>query len=231
MRSHTAARPWIPPSWNTSTNTISYARGLQRLAYTPWHCVVKDTSRTRFLTRQHPSRVFFSLPDLLRVPFNSTFTSLEYIEKIILILQGRLVTLMDLPTAAPYFFVSPAWNDAEARAMLGGISLVDYQAAIRGTVSRLRSTSLEDVHAVTDALHAENRAGEIKPARFMTALRHAMSGMKVRLLVSQKTFSCKANHPTQNGPSVAELMVVLGTQRTIARLEEADNSCHAWFLN
>jgi glutamyl-tRNA synthetase len=173
--------------------------------------------------------VFSSLPDLLRVPFNSTFTSLEYIEKIILALQGRLVTLMDLPTAAPYFFVSPAWNDAEARAMLGGISLVDYQATIRGTVSRLRSTSLGDVHAITDALHAENRAGEIKPARFMTALRHAMSGMKVRLGIL--TFSCKANHPTQNGPSVAELMVVLGTQRTIARLEEADNSCHAWFLN
>jgi len=35
----------------------------------------------------------------------------------------------------------------------------------------------------------------------------------------------------KNGPSVAELMDVLGTQRTIARLEEADNSCHAWFLN
>jgi len=119
---------------------------------------------------------------------------------------------MDLPTAAPYFFVSPAWNDAEARAMLGGISVTDYQAVIRGTVSRLRSTSLEDVHAITDVLHVENRGGGIKPARFMTALRHAMSGMK-------------------NGPSVAELMDVLGTQRTIARLEEADNSCHAWFLN
>jgi hypothetical protein len=109
----------------------------------------------------------------------------EYIEKIILALQGRLVTLMDLPTVAPYFFVPPAWDDAEARAMLGGISLADYQATLRGTASRLRSTSLGDVHAIADALRAENRAAGVKPVGTMTALRHAMSGMKVRLLGSR----------------------------------------------
>jgi len=140
----------------------------------------------------------------------STFTSLEYIEKTILALQGRLVTLMDLPTAAPYFFVSPAWDDAEARAMLDGISLADYQAAIQGTAARLRSTSPGDVQAIADVLHTENKAAGIKPARFMTALRHAMSGMK-------------------NGPSVAEIMDALDTQRTIMCLEEADKLCHAWF--
>jgi glutamyl-tRNA synthetase len=113
---------------------------------------------------------------------NSKYTLVEYIEKIILALQGRLVTLMDLPTAAPYFFVSPAWHDAEARAMLDGITLADYQATMRGTAARLRSTPLADVHAITDALHAENKVAEVKPSRFMTALRHAMSGMKVRAL-------------------------------------------------
>jgi hypothetical protein len=109
----------------------------------------------------------------------------EYIEKIILALQGRLVTLMDLPTVAPYFFVPPAWDDAEARAMLGGISLADYQATIRGTSSRLRSASLGDIHAIADALHAENRAAGVKPVKTMSALRHAMSGMKVRFLGSR----------------------------------------------
>ena len=109
----------------------------------------------------------------------STFTSLEYIEKIILALQGRMVTLMDLPTAAPYFFVSPAWDDAEARAMLDGISFADYQASMQGTTGRLRSMSPADVQAIADVLHAENKVAGVKPARFMTALRHAMSGMKV----------------------------------------------------
>ena len=105
-----------------------------------------------------------------------------YIEKIILALQGRLVTLMDLPTAAPYFFVSPAWGDAEARAMLDGVSFADYQAAMQGTAARLRSMSPGDVQAIADVLHTENKAAGVKPARFMTALRHAMSGMKVSSL-------------------------------------------------
>jgi hypothetical protein len=116
------------------------------------------------------------------VYFGSTFTSLEYIEKAIVVLQGRLVTLMDLPTAAPYLFVQPAWDDAEARTMLDGISMTDYQNVMRGTVTRLRLTSPLDVQTITDALQAENRTAGIKPARFMTVLRHAMSGVKVRFL-------------------------------------------------
>ncbi|KAI0286655.1 hypothetical protein BGY98DRAFT_909147 [Russula aff. rugulosa BPL654] len=140
---------------------------------------------------------------------NTTFTSVEYIEKALIALQGRLVTLMDLPTAAPYLFVQPAWDDAEARAMLDGILITDYQNVIRRTVTRTRSTSPWDVQTIIDALHAENRTAGIKPARFMTMLRHAMSGVK-------------------NGPSVAEMMDVLGMERTIERLEEADKSCHAW---
>ena len=109
-----------------------------------------------------------------------TFTSVEYIEKAIIALQGRLVTLMDLPTAAPYLFVSPAWNDAEARAMLDRISITEYQNVIQGTLARLRSTSPWDVQSIINALHAENSAAGVKPVRFMTVLRHAMSGMKVR---------------------------------------------------
>jgi hypothetical protein len=107
---------------------------------------------------------------------------MEYIERAILVLQGRLVTLMDLPTAAPYLFVPPAWDDAEARAMLDGISITEYQNVINGTVARLRSTSPWDVQTIINALHAENGAAGVKPARFMTVLRHAMSGVKVRAL-------------------------------------------------
>ncbi|KAH9982123.1 glutamyl-tRNA synthetase [Lactifluus volemus] len=146
-------------------------------------------------------------------PDTNASTPVEYIEKVILALQGRLVTLMDLPTAAPYFFIPPAWDDAEARAMLDGISLADYQAAVRGTVECLvKSMSQWDVQTIADSLHAQNSVAGIKPARFMTGLRHATSGVK-------------------NGPSVAEIMYVLGKQKTITRLEEADRSCHAWFTS
>jgi glutamyl-tRNA synthetase len=153
---------------------------------------------------------------------------MEYIEKAILVLQGRLVTLMDMPTAAPYLFVPPAWDDAEARAMLDGVSITEYQSVIHGTIARLRSTSPWDVQTILNALHAENGAAGVKPTRFMTALRHATSGVKVTLL-RRPSLWCKSNNPRQNGPSIAEIMDVLGEQRTIARLEEADNLCHAWF--
>jgi glutamyl-tRNA synthetase len=139
--------------------------------------------------------LFFSWFFTSCVYFCSTFTSVGYIEKAIVALQGRLVTLMDLPTAAPYLFVQPAWDDAEARAMLDGISITDYQNVMRGTVTRLRSTSPWDVQTITDALHAENRAAGIKPARFMTVLRHAMSGVKVRDFLVNLCLWCKSKPP------------------------------------
>lgn len=191
-----------------------------------------DTSKTHFLKRQHESPVSLSLCSLFTscALFCRTFTSVEYIEKAIIALQGRLVTLMDLPTAAPYLFVPPAWDDAEARAMLDGtsITITDYQNAIQRTVARLRSTSPWDVQTIINALHDENRAAGVKPARFMTVLRHAMSGVKVRFF-GDFDFCYESNRPRQNGPRIAEIMDVLGTQRTIARLEEADNLCHTWF--
>jgi hypothetical protein len=183
MRSHTAARHWIPPSWLSSTSATSYVLAQQSLAYALRLCVPKDTSRARFLTRQyHLSCPRFPLGFSSCALSCSTFTSLEYIEKAIIVLQGRLVTLMDLPTAAPYLFVPPAWDDAEARAMLDGISITEYQNVMRGTAARLGSTSPWDVQAIINTLHAENNAAGVKPARFMTALRHAMSGVKVRFL-------------------------------------------------
>jgi len=134
---------------------------------------------------------------------------------------------MDLPTAAPYFFVPPAWEDAEARAMLNGSSQSDYRNAVQRTAARLGSSSPWNVQTIADTLHAENKVVGVKPARYMTTLRHAMSGVKVRILLVFCTTSNR--HPTQNGPSIAEMMDVLGAERTIARLGEADNSCHSWF--
>ena len=179
--SRTGARYWILLNWSTSTNTISCAFGRPNLAFVRWLCVVKDTSRTRFLIRQLCQLPHFLFCFVLGVQqINSrTFTSVEYIEKVICALQGRLVTLMDLPTVAPYFFVPPAWADAEARAMLDGISTEDYQIVMRGTAERLKSASPWDTQTLADALHAESKAGAIKPAKFMTALRHALSGTKV----------------------------------------------------
>jgi hypothetical protein len=41
-------------------------------------------------------------------------------------------------------------------------------------------------------------------------------------------FGANLSRLRQSGPKVAEMMDILGMERTIERLEEADNSCHAW---
>jgi hypothetical protein len=68
--------------------------------------------------------------------------------------------------------------------MIDGISMEDYLNAMRGTLERLKSASSWDTQTLLDALHAESGTEAMKPAKFMTALRHAMSGIKVKPIIS-----------------------------------------------
>ena len=60
------------------------------------------------------------------------------------------------------------------------------ETVIRGLLSRLRSVlSSWDPATLTDVLHDENRKTSLKQKEYMTILRHALTGMKVRSCLLQ----------------------------------------------
>ncbi len=89
-------------------------------------------------------------------------------------------------------------------------------------VGRLRDlgTAWETV-ALSEVLHDENAKTSLKQKEYMTILRHALTGMKVRTNpVSNRVSAVKLiNACTQTGPSIADILYVLGSERSLARLQ------------
>ncbi|KAI0045752.1 glutamyl-tRNA synthetase [Auriscalpium vulgare] len=127
----------------------------------------------------------------------SKYTGVDYLKQVIVVLRGRLATLSDLPSAAPYFFVDLLRDDAESRDMLTGISHAERQDVL----TRVDSVLTDDAAATagwTAALHARGVEGRAA----MTVVRHALSGMK-------------------SGPSLPEIFDVLGKERALQRVDAA----------
>ena len=80
-----------------------------------------------------------------------------------------------------------------------------------------------DQLGIADMLHEENGRLGLKPKTFMTVLRHALTGMKVRFASPLRLISIidAFGLLSQNGPGVPEIMRVLGKQRTSTRLKAA----------
>ncbi|KAI1789160.1 glutamyl-tRNA synthetase [Ganoderma leucocontextum] len=138
---------------------------------------------------------------------HSPHTSLPYLEQVIFVLQASLLTagrtskLSDIPSLAPFFFVEPDYPSAEAQKMRRSLSTEQYITVVRGLLSRLRVVlNSWDPAALAGILHDENAKTSLKQKEYMSILRHALTGMKA-------------------GPSVADILYVLGLERSIARLQ------------
>ncbi|KAF9442598.1 glutamyl-tRNA synthetase [Macrolepiota fuliginosa MF-IS2] len=130
----------------------------------------------------------------------SQYTSVEHIKDGILLLEGRLTNICDIPIHAPWLFVEPDMKTQEARSMLKKISAPQLKQVItdiRGKLSQVPEPWRD--FDFSDLLHREQDRLGYGPKVFMKTLRHALTGMK-------------------DGPSVAEVIRVLGRERTIARL-------------
>ncbi|OCH94171.1 glutamyl-tRNA synthetase [Obba rivulosa] len=129
------------------------------------------------------------------------YTSAPYIKDVIVALQGRLTNLHELPILAPYFFVDPDWASDEAHDMSEGLSSVQY------VVSKLKErlateTSIWSALDLSNIVREEVRKTGFPSKQCMMILRHALSGMKT-------------------GPGVGDILRVLGRDRAIARLANA----------
>ncbi|KAI0078525.1 glutamyl-tRNA synthetase [Panus rudis PR-1116 ss-1] len=133
----------------------------------------------------------------------SPHTSIEYIQRVVLALQGRLVNIMDLPELAPYFFVDPDWSSEEAKKLRSAATDDEYRTALTSILERLPTNEenwIED--ALREVLHSETNKLGLKQKVYMSILRHALTGQKA-------------------GPSVATIMETLGEARTRQRLQLA----------
>lgn len=130
----------------------------------------------------------------------SPHTHIPYIKQVIHLLQGRIVNLNDLPTLAPYFFVEPDLNTAEAFSMFKSLDRKVYGRIKGAILARIRDGDVRwDVASISAALHDEIAKLAVKPKAFMTVARCQLTGMKA-------------------GPGVADIMQVIGKERTMDRL-------------
>ncbi|KXN88041.1 Glutamate--tRNA ligase [Leucoagaricus sp. SymC.cos] len=170
-----------------------------------------DPAKLEYINKRHLMRTWSNpegLEDLAekvheeikeRFPL-SQYTSLDHIKDGILLLEGRLTNVYDIPIHAPWLFIEPDHKTREAQDMLKRISAPQLRHVI--TDVRAKLEQVPDPWKEFDflsLLHSEQDRLGYSPKIFMKSLRHALTGMK-------------------DGPSMAEIMRVLGRERTISRL-------------
>jgi len=176
---------------------------------------ILDPGKLAFLNRQHlvlksstpgdlealtsRAEVFVkqSYPD-------SPYANNGYIKRVLLTLSDRLNTLNELPAAAPYFFKPPDLTSPEAIALKETVSGDKYRLALENTLADL--LALSDTDLCTESLkatlhHVQSRLG-FRMKEIMNPLRHALTGVKA-------------------GPSVGDIITVLGHRRAVKRLVHA----------
>ncbi|THH12850.1 hypothetical protein EW146_g7309 [Bondarzewia mesenterica] len=127
------------------------------------------------------------------------------------LIQGRLINVNELPASAPYFFTEPEWSSTGAQTMLKHVPNSDYRNTLNSVIRWFDSETVKwDRVEIAGALHYQNDLSGIKSKVFMTALRHALTGMK-------------------SGPSVPELMHTMGLERSVSRLTRAEAKSSEWF--
>ncbi|RDB27293.1 putative glutamate--tRNA ligase, mitochondrial [Hypsizygus marmoreus] len=172
-----------------------------------------DPSKLEYLNKHHLMREW-STPeglealaerahDQVKAAFpTSQYTSIEYLKKVILTLEGRLTNLQDIAIHGPFFFVEPDLSSDDAQAMLKNITPEQKSQTLQAVTKLLQEAPEPweklDLH---ELLHGERERLDVPYKVFMTVLRHALCGRK-------------------DGPAVADVMRVLGRERTLARLKQ-----------
>ncbi|RPD81515.1 glutamyl-tRNA synthetase [Lentinus tigrinus ALCF2SS1-7] len=176
---------------------------------------VLDPAKLEYMNKHHLMRRM-STPEGLQtlaertLPFvkekfpNSDSISIPYLERVISVLQGRITKLGDVPTLAPFFFVKPDYNSAEAKKMYHSFSSADYQKVVESLTARLSDMQGSwDAASLSEVLNDENAKMGMKQKEYMTILRHRLTGMKT-------------------GPSVADTLYALGSELSLARLRTGE---------
>ncbi|KAL9715631.1 Glutamate--tRNA ligase mitochondrial [Leucoagaricus gongylophorus] len=170
-----------------------------------------DRAKLEYINKRHLMRTWSKpqrLEDLAkkvheeikeRFP-SSQYTSVDHIKDAILLLEGRITNVLDVPLRAPWVFTEPNLKGLEAQEMLGRLPASVH----RHIITDVRGKLLEvpepwRTFDFSGLLHSEQNRLGYPPKIFMRSLRYALTGMK-------------------EGPSVTEVIRVLGRERTASRL-------------
>ncbi|KAF8329115.1 glutamyl-tRNA synthetase [Cantharellus anzutake] len=139
-----------------------------------------------------------------RTPINSRisdFITTEYVAKALPSLMERLANLKDLPTVAPYLFTEPNFSSSDAKVMSKSFS-EDTLATIKSSASlALAAVPCHEWNAGTiqGAISSLKQNADFAETTWMKVLRYALTASKI-------------------GPSILDIMCILGRQRTLTRL-------------
>ncbi|KAF9042269.1 hypothetical protein BJ165DRAFT_261559 [Panaeolus papilionaceus] len=132
----------------------------------------------------------------------SQYTTIEMIQKAILILEGRLTNIYDIPVHAPYLFVDPDLTSENSKKLRAKIPQAEYDIVLDEVNAKLEeiTEAWEDTDLL-GLLHTSRDKLGMSTKNFMRVLRLKLTGMK-------------------DGPGLADVMDVLGRDRTLARLKK-----------
>ncbi|KDN46346.1 hypothetical protein RSAG8_04290, partial [Rhizoctonia solani AG-8 WAC10335] len=112
------------------------------------------------------------------------------------------IILQDIATAAPYFFQSPDYTSDAAVSLRKTVKGDTYPRILKQALIALEAVPYEDAAKLSDALGLIKNELGVGTRDVMNTLRHVLTGSKI-------------------GPSVVEILGLLGPERTNARLSAA----------
>ncbi|KAF9513907.1 hypothetical protein BS47DRAFT_1372416 [Hydnum rufescens UP504] len=179
---------------------------------------ILDPGKLRFLNKQHLQlkasnpNSFRELAkralDMARTAFpgsdrvyHSGDFDITYIEHLLPAVLERLENFNDLPASAPYFFVDPDFGNPDARRLRKTFSLSDHRTILNTTYGALLKENLPNFtpESIRQALKNTRLSLGLRQPEYMDSLRHALTG-------------------TSNGPSVVDIIHILGRERSMKRL-------------
>ncbi|KAJ4485405.1 hypothetical protein J3R30DRAFT_3439297 [Lentinula aciculospora] len=179
---------------------------------------ILDVTKLEFINKHHLMKTWSTphgLDDLARKVHGlikdvfkaSPYTTIDNIKCAITLLEGRLTNIHDIPIHAPYLFVDPDWTSEEAQSMIRKIPAEKRLPIIDAFMTLIQTNGWLTFEAASHEsimmnIHHEREKLGLQLKVFMGVLRHALTGMK-------------------DGPSIIDIVSVLGHERTIARLSAA----------
>ncbi|KAG9047091.1 Glutamate--tRNA ligase mitochondrial [Tulasnella sp. UAMH 9824] len=165
-------------------------------------------TKIKAATNGEPSDVLKRAESLLRDTYpDSEHLQPEYLAKVVTALLPRVAVLSDIrrPAVSSYFFTEPDLASPVAQSLKRGVSDGAYTRVLSATVDLLNTedelVSAENVRDLLHKMHTNDLSG-LSLKDIMNTLRYALSGSKV-------------------GPSVPEIIFILGKERSITRLGDA----------